>query len=355
MTRRALQQQKISSRGISGEKSSARNTASFTMNNAIVGGFSIPSGEFTQVGALPVTGGELQLSYSFTGSTLYAIRNSGVNGSAVVYYSFASGFGNQGASWVTGATLQGAGSAYSAGILGISDSIVIAQQRAYFYRSTNSGASFTNILTTSSGQNNFYIPVFDGTYGYCGGYDQNVYSNDGWVTAATVSKGTPGFALASAPLSKNGANRFLVAGLGSSGSAASWWHITNTTAVQSSGSVNGNQNFVSSDPTSGLNAISSQAEGGGTNNIYYATYPSTTYSTANSTGLSTSRTGRICVSPQGKIVVPVNNGLWKLSTDGSAPVLISAITDIVDVVSDGTYFCYAIRSSTGAIYRFIAD
>lgn len=324
-----------------------------TVSGGLVFTASAISGAFTQVGTLPGSGGDLQLSYSFSGSTLYAIRNTGTNGSATVYYSYASGLGNQGASWTTGATgIQGAGSSYAAGICGISDTVAIVQQRGYFYRSTNSGVSFTLMLTTSGGQNNFYVPVFDGTYGYCGGYGQNtparyVYSNDGWATCTAVDAGP--IDLAAAALTKTGGNRFLIAGLGSSQSPATWQIVSNQQVQYATGSVDSNQNYVSADPTSGLNAIF----GGG--NLYYATYPSTTYTTANVTGLGSTRTGRICVSPQGKIVVPMNTGLWKVFTTGTAPVQISAFTDIVDVISDGTTFCYAIRSSNNGIYRFIAD
>lgn len=315
---------------------------------------STPPGIFMQVGTLPAaTGGEIQLSYSFSGSTLYAIRHTGIDGHANVFSSFGISLGLQGVTWTAGATnIQGAGSRYAAGILGISDTVVIVQQRGYFYRSTNTGASFTQMLTTSGGQNNFYIPVFDGTYGYCGGYGLNtparyVYSNDGWATCTAVDAGP--IDLASAALTRNGGNRFLIAGLGSSQSPATWQIVTNQQTSFATGSVDSNQNYVDADPTSGLNAIF----GGG--NLYYATYPSTTYTTANVTGLGSTRTGRICVSPQGKIVVPMNTGLWSVSSTGGAPSLISAITDIVDVVSDRVTYCYALRGSDNAIYRFIAN
>lgn len=322
----------------------------------ISGGFTytkepLPGGDFTLVGTMPGSGGAIQLSYSFSGSTLYGIRNTGPDGSATVYSSYGATLGSQGSTWNTGASgITGASSSYGAGICGISDTVVVIQQRGYFFRSTNTGTNFTNILSTSTlgGQNNFDIPVFDGTYGLCGGYTQLVQSNNSWVSASAVSLGTPYRSMARAAVTKNGGNRFLAAGLGSSQSPSAWYITDNSDNVYSQGSLPSNDNYVACNPTSGLMAISTGSQ------IYYATYPLTNFTTANVTGLGSTRTGRICVSPQNKIVCPMNTGLWKVSSTGGAPSLISALTDISDVISDGQSYCYAIRSNS-SVYRFIAD
>ena len=98
-------------------------------------------------------------SLSYSQGTLVAFRQtSEPNGTGYIYTST-----NQGANWTSGATLQGAGSGYAHAVLALSSTVIIAQHRGYFYRSTDTGSSFTNILQTSGGQNNFFNISSDGT------------------------------------------------------------------------------------------------------------------------------------------------------------------------------------------------
>ncbi len=316
------------------------------LNSYIFGSSS--SGAFTLRGNVGVSGGYWWLS--FAGGTLYAmLQTSEPNGTGTVYRST-----NGGASWTQGASVTGGGSSYGFSILALTSTTVIVQHRGYFYRSTNSGDSFSTILTTSGGQNNFYNISSDGTYGVCAGYDQNVVTSDNWVSATATTRPF-GFVMATAALTDNGGNRFTHAGQGSSSSPASAWVATNTGGSATGPiALTGNQNNCASNRSTGVNAIIGGPEGSGTFGIIYATYPSTSYTSANVTGMGTVWVGNGAISPQGKIVVPMNTGLWNVNRSGTAPSLISAFSDIYSTVSDGSTYCYAIRQN-GAVYRFIAS
>jgi hypothetical protein len=305
-----------------------------------------PISGFTQQG---VIGPAQDWRLSFAGSTLYAMSQSiFLDGTGTIFHST-----NGGVTWTQGASVTGSASSYGFDLLALSDTTVIAQQRASIFRSTNSGTSFTNILNaTFPGQNNFFNIGSDGVYGLCSGYNQNIISNDNWVTA-TTSASQLGFSLmASCALTNNGSNRFLFAGFGSSGSPAQAYVATNSggSAVGPI-AVLGNQSFVASNPTTGFNAIVSAPEGGGALAVYYATYPGTSYSTANISGLNLTRSGQPCISPSGTIIVPMTNGVWSVTTSG-APTQISALTDVVATTSDyaGGYV-YLIRGN-GTVYRW---
>lgn len=302
------------------------------------------AGGFTQVGAIGVSG---YWTLSYSGGTLYAMRQSAEpNGTGTIYRST-----NGGVSWTQGASMTGTGSSYGFGMLALSSSIVIVQHRGSFYRSTNSGDSFSNILNTGGGQNNFFNISWDGTYGVCAGYDQNVYSNDSWVSATTMSKPF-GYVMATSPLTNNSSNRFVHAGLGSSGSPASIWIASNTGASATGPiSVTGNQNYTASNPATGFNAIVSAPEGDATFGVWYATYPSTSYTTANVTGMGTTRSGLPCIAPNGNIIVPMTNGVWRVNAS-NAPISITNITDIGATTSDYTNgYVYLIKNS-GEVYRW---
>lgn len=308
-------------------------------------------GGLTKQGNVGTSGGYWWLGYAGgAAGTLYAmLQTAEPNGTGTVYRST-----NGGVTWTQGASVTGAGSSYGFSILALSSTTVIVQHRGYFYRSTDSGASFSTILTTSGGQNNFYNISSDGTYGVCAGYDQIVTTSNNWVSASTASK-PYGYSMATAALTNNGSNRFTHAGLGSSGSPATAYVATNAgSTVAGPISLTGNQNNCASNPATGLNAIIGGPEGSATFGIIYATYPSTTYSSANVTGMGTVWAGNGAISPQGKIVVPMNTGIWNVNTAGTAPTLISSFADFQSAVSDGTTYCYAIRQN-GDVYRFTAS
>ena len=305
-----------------------------------------PISGFTQQG---VVGSAAYWRLSFAGSTLYAMgQSTEPDGTGTIYRST-----NGGTTWTQGASVTGSASSYGFALLALSDTTVIAQQRASIFRSTDAGTGFTNILNaTYPGQNNFGDIGSDGVYGLCSGYNQNIISNDNWVTA-TTSASQLGFSLqASCALTNNGSNRFLFAGLGSSASPAQAYVATNSggSAVGPIALL-GNQNLVASNPTTGFNAITSRPEGPNDFAVYYATYPGTSYSTPNISGLGLSRSGRHCISPSGTIIVPMASGVWSVTTSG-APTQISALADVVDTVSDysGGYV-YLIRSN-GTVYRW---
>lgn len=303
---------------------------------------------FSLRGNVGVSGGYWWLSHS--GGTLYAmLQSSEPNGTGTIYRST-----NGGTSWTQGASVTGAGSSYGFSILALTSTTVIVQHRGYFYRSTNSGDSFTTILTTSGGQNNFYNISSDGTYGICAGYSRNVTTSNNWVSA--TAGGQPyGISMATAPLTNNGSNRFTHAGLGSSGSPATAYVATNAgSTVAGPIALTGNQNNCASNPATGLNAVIGGPEGSSSFGIIYATYPSTSYTSANVTGMGTVWAGNGAISPQGKIVVPMNTGIWSVNTAGTAPTLISSFSDFQSSVSDGSTYCYAIRQN-GDVYRFTAS
>lgn len=313
-----------------------------------------PSGTWAQISTLPtVVGTDWSLSYNDL--NLYAIVNSaGYNGTATVYRSTGASLGYAGITWTTGASVTGSSSPYAATILALSATTLIVQQRAGFFRSTDGGASFTNILNaTGSGQNNYFIPSSDGTYGICAGYSYNVITTNNWVTATKVSQFGTGTALATSALTNNGSNRFISAALGSSAPLNTYgWIVDTSGTVYKTQTVNGDQNFTCSDPATGRNAIVSAPESGPSFGVYHATYPGTTYTSSNVTGMGNVRTGQPCISPEGRVVVPMNNGVWKVYMDNStAPELITSTNNIASVVSDGSMFCYALGSD-GKVYRF---
>lgn len=249
-----------------------------------------------------------------TSNVVYAIGYTN-GGSCTVYKS-----SNGGATWSTGATVTGAGSFYAGAVLAISDTTVIVQHRGDFFRSTNSGASFTTILQTTGGQNNFFNLSWDGTYGMCGGYSQHVYTNDSWTTA-TASANTLGISMATAPLTNNG-NVFLKAGLGSSGSPLAAYHTNNTMSSYSQVLTTlGNQHYAASDVGTGVNIVM----GAGYSTLYYATYPGTSYSSTTASG---NGNGFPCVTKNGVIIYPSSAGLYKFS--GGVHTQLDSLTTVYD-------------------------
>jgi hypothetical protein len=309
-------------------------------------GTGIVSG-FVLVGSLNSSpAGGWQLDITSDGAMFAMAQSAEPGGTGTIYYS-----ADLGANWTQRGSMVGTGSAYGFGLLAISSSIVIAQHRGSMFRSTNGGVTFSSILNTSGGQNNFFRPTTDGTYGVCGGYDQNMVTSNNWVSASAA--GLPfGRCMATVTVTNNGSNRFLHAGLGSSSSPAAAYIATNVggSAVGPI-SVTGNQNYVASNPVTGFNAIVSAPEGSATFGVLYATYPGTSYSNANVTGMGTLRTGQPCISPGGTIIVPMTTGVWSVNTSGSAPTLISGVTNIRDARSDGENYVYLIGAD-GQVYRW---
>jgi hypothetical protein len=272
--------------------------------------------------------------------------SAGFGGTSTLYRST-----NGGATWTTGASITGSGSQYGQGILALSNTVVIVQNRGYFYRSTDAGDTFTLILATTGGQNNFFTICSDGTYGVCAGYNQNVVTSTNWTSASAV--GRPyGIVMATAALTNNGSDRFLHAPLGSSGSpyAAYVGSSTGSTTVASFG-VGGNQSIAASNPTNGFNAFMNIPEGGSSGNVYYATYPSTSYSTADLTGISWGWTGYHAVTPDNKVLCPFSNGLW-LVRPGTTPTLVSSFTNFSGVCLDVTGSRNYIIRASGEVYRY---
>jgi hypothetical protein len=299
------------------------------------------------VGTLGAAGVDIQLSVPIGGSTLFALRqNVSPNGTSTLYRST-----NGGATWTTGASLAGSGSSYGQGLLALSDTVVIVQSRGNFYRSTDSGSSFSLILSTSGGQNNYFNISSDGTYGVCGGYDQNVITSNNWASASTTSK-PYGIVMATAALTNNGSNVFLHAPLGSSGSPSTAY-VGNSSGGSTikSFAVGGTQSIAASNPTTGFNAFMNIPESGTSGYVYYATYPSTTYATADLTGITWGWTGYLAVTPDNKILCPFANGLW-LVRPGTTPTQVSTFTNFGGVCLDVTGARnFAVRLS-GEVYRY---
>lgn len=298
---------------------------------------------FNQVGAVGTSGVDWSLGYA--GGTLFAARlTTSPNGSTVIHKSTDSG-----ATWTQGATLTGSGSSYGQGMLVISSSILIVQNRGYFYRSTDGGSNFSTILTTSGGQNNFHSISSDGTYGVCGGYDRNVVTTDNWVSASAVSSPYP-YCLSTCALTNNGGNKFVHAGLGSSNSPAAAYIAGYNGSTIATISLNANGTLIASNPATGFNAIAAKPENNSSFTIRYATYPSTSYTVADVTGMGITWSGYPCVSPSGHFIMPMTSGLWKINP-GAAPTQISNLTDIIAVCSDGSNYVYALRMG-GQVYRW---
>jgi hypothetical protein len=319
------------------------------VRDAVMGGNWPSTGPlFSYVGTLGTSGADMQLSVPIGGTTIFALRLSSVSfGTSTLYRST-----DGGATWVTGGSVAGSGSQYGQGLLALSNTVVIVQNRGYFYRSTDAGDTFTQILATSGGQNNFFTICSDGTNGICAGYNQNVITSNNWVSASAV--GRPyGIVMATAALTNNGSNVFLHAPLGSSGSPFTAY-IGNAagSSTITSFSVAGNQSIAASNPTNGFNAFMNIAEGAPSGNVYYATYPGTSYTTANLTGITWGWTGYHAVTSDNKVLCPFSNGLW-LVQPGTTPLLVSAFTNFGGVCLDVTGSRnFAIRL-TGEVYRYV--
>lgn len=303
----------------------------------------IPSG-FNLAGSIGVSANEWDLS--FNSSTLYAISKASNPGSSVVYRSE-----DNGANWSTKATVTGTGSSYGAAILATSATRVVVQQQGSFFLSTDSGATFSTILNTSGGQNNFYKISTDGTYGVCGGYDRNVTTSNNWDSASAMSRPL-GISMSTLTLTNNGSNKFVHAGFGSSGSPTAFYlNASNAGAGSTTISTGVNTNVAVTNPATGLYAVMSAAEGAGSYNaVRFGTYPSTSTTSASITGLG-SPTYVGCITPWGDILVGAGNGLWLVKTNGAAPTQITSLTGFAAAHSDGSGAIFAIRTN-GEVYTY---
>ena len=311
---------------------------------ALLGG-NWPSATPKYMGTITTTaGGGFWLTYS--GGSLYAAANTASSGgTANIFLST-----NSGVTWTTKGTVTGAGSNFGVSCLATAATTLIVQHRGYFYRSIDSGGTFSTLLTTSGGQNNFYSISTDGTNGICSGFNREVITTNNWSTCAAQSNPF-GIMMSSCTLTSNGGNRFMRTGFGSSGSPTTMY-IANATGGTTyyTRDVVYNSNFAISNPTTGADAIVA-TDGGSNIQVYYATWPSTTYSNPIMTGVGASVTGQPCISPQNRIVIPTTTGLWQVFMNGSsAPLLLSSFTDWSSLVSDGTTYVFGIRTN-GEVYR----
>lgn len=304
------------------------------------------SPSFAYVGTVGAVNEEWNISVPINGSTIFVLGNSaGFGGTSTLYRST-----NGGSTWTTGGSITGSGSMYGQGLLALSNTVVIAQNRGYIYRSTDAGNTFSLVLATGGSQGNLGNISSDGTYGVIGGYDLNVITSDGWVTASAISKPF-GTRMATASLTNNGGNVFLHCPAGTSSPAS------NATIANASGSsviatiAVGNNICSAGANITGFNAISSYNANSGTGlAVRYATYPSTSYTVANVTGMG-DYGGAVSVTPPNNIIVAAQNGLY-LVRQGTTPVQLSAATDWYSTclaVSQGRNFMI---NANGDVYRY---
>ena len=297
-----------------------------------------------QLGTIPDSRARYILSIppNSTG-VIYAIGSStGVNPETYLYKST-----DWGATWGSASSqIQGDGSSYGFHLLATSDTTVIVQNRGDFFRTTNSGSSFTAILETSGGQNNFFNISWDGgSYGMCGGYSRHAYTTDGWATASENSN-QMGISMASAAI---GTNKFLKSGLGSSGSPSKAYHSnadqsTNSEVIAATGSAD---TFAAGNLSNGLNCV---VHRGGSSKLWYATYPGTTYTDVSITYKTNNSP---TVTDNGTIVWPtLSNGIYKYIPGGSEEA-VSGSHNNNPLTSIGNEVYYAI-AGTGVVYAFDA-
>jgi hypothetical protein len=330
---------------VTSSTSGAGNGAVILVSNA----FYPASNSYTKMGTnVPVnTGSYLDVGYSE--GVLYVVRADwgGAHTFCYVYRSF-----DYGASWSLVSTLSGSGtSIYNGDILVLNKSTLIVLHRGVFFRSTNYGASFSTILSTTGGQNNFGKLTTDGTYGACLGYSRNVYTDNNWTTAAETGTAL-GISYGGGPLTQ-GNNVFLHSGFGSSGSPTNYYFADNRAANTSATVSTGvNQNWASTNPNTGLFVIRSNQEGQSTYTIRVGTYPSSTATVANSTGVSGALTTYPVINKQNKVVFSSAGGITVLNPTTNSTYNASAMTSVTNMCRGEGNTIFLVNSS-GEVYSLV--
>lgn len=315
-----------------------------------VGGPYVPPAGFYQVGTISIspTPYNWRLSVSpDTDAVVYAVADTlNINGQAKVYKSV-----DGGATWQFRGSYTGTASQYASGIVALSNTTIIVQNRGSIAKSTDSGATFTTLRATSGGQNNMYDISWDGQYGLNCGYSRNYYSLDNFATVSEVGLNY-GFSLGNCTLTNNKSNRFLVTPLGSSSSGTTAY-ITNASLSTTYASIGvfTNSTIPCSYPATGRNYIVSY---NGVslhlpNTIITSVWPSTTYTSVTGPSVAAYSTPTVHSVTGGVIIGTQSNGVYLCGPTGS-PTQISAVNGFY-AWTTGALVSYGILQN-GTVYRY---